>query len=48
MLKFIKGLINSIKKFIGGIFKKKANPVRDKGSHVGDKISNGAKPPKQK
>lgn len=47
MFKFIKGLMDGIKKFFGGNFKKKVNPVRDNGKPVGDKISNGAKPPEQ-
>jgi len=30
MLKFIKGLMDGIKKFFGGIFKKKAKPPEQK------------------
>jgi hypothetical protein len=30
MLKFIKGLMDGIKKFFGGIFKKKARPPEQK------------------
>jgi len=30
MLKFVKGLVDGIKKFFGGIFKKKAKPPEQK------------------